>query len=200
MSRLPLNFHQTFIPERRYISILLEKIKDSINLNDQELSALTSIPMGSSSGKLPAMLAYAKGMGLLKIESGSERTISLTPLGKLIKEEDLFLQEGLTQWILHLELCKKTTGAELWYQVFTSCFQSITGSFTTNKLELLLEKKVSKKSRNMASPVLRTYNDDAALALVDIIKLEKNSSDTYIISNPPLFNSYSYYYGYLLFS
>lgn len=198
--RLSLNFHQTFIPERRYLSILLDKIGQNLFLSDKELSALTSIPMGDTSGKLPATLAYAKGMGLVKLTTEKQRSISLTPLGELVKIEDPYLQEELTQWIMHLELCKKSNGAELWYQVFNTCFKSFNSTFNTDQLENLLEQIIHKKKRNIIGPLLRTYAEDSALSLVDIVEADKNNPNQYLINSPPLLDSFGYYYGYLLIS
>lgn len=67
-SRLPVTFHQSFIPERAYISALLKYAARAKEGTDQEISAETGIPTGQSSGKVPAMIDYARGMGLIHVE------------------------------------------------------------------------------------------------------------------------------------
>jgi len=197
---LPLNFHQTFIPERRYVSVLLEVIEDRFETTDKELSELTGIPMGISSGKLPAILAYAKGMGLISIKNGPKKKISLTELGEIVKLEDLFLNEELTQWLCHFELCKKTTGTELWYQIFSRSFQNFSSSFSIKQLELFLEQQFGRSNRPLIGPAIRTYFEDASLSLVDVITLVPGEKDIYNINTPPLIDSFSFLYSYILLS
>lgn len=76
--RLPVTFHQTFIPERAHISALLkfaasgnESTSTPLSVTDQEISVETGIPTGQSSGKVPAMLDYCRGMGLIQLERGT---------------------------------------------------------------------------------------------------------------------------------
>ena len=66
---LPLNFHKTFIPERRLIAALLEYAALNKQGSYQDIASETSIPMGKSSGKVPAILDYARGMGLVELSS-----------------------------------------------------------------------------------------------------------------------------------
>ncbi len=71
--RLPVTFHQTFIPERAHISALLKfaaggnegtstlrQAQDiaPLSVTDQEISAKTGISTGQSSGKVPATLPF----------------------------------------------------------------------------------------------------------------------------------------------
>jgi hypothetical protein len=91
---LPLNFHKTFIPERRLIAALLEYAALNKQGDYQNISKETGIPMGKSSGKVPAILDYARGMGLLILENeqaGSIKKPVLTSFGKVVYLEDKFL-------------------------------------------------------------------------------------------------------------
>ncbi len=82
--RLSVTFHQTFIPERAHISTLLKfaakghkGTSTPLSVTDQEISAETGIPTGQSSGKVPAMLDYCRGMEDVqkRKRKGWERTI-----------------------------------------------------------------------------------------------------------------------------
>jgi hypothetical protein len=57
---LPLNFHKTFIPERRLIAALLEYAALNKQGDYQNISKETGIPMGKSSGKVPAIYGIAQ--------------------------------------------------------------------------------------------------------------------------------------------
>ncbi len=67
-NRLPVTFHQTFLPERAHIAALLKYAAGGKTGTDQEISADIGVPTGQSSGKVPAMLDYCAGMGLLTVE------------------------------------------------------------------------------------------------------------------------------------
>jgi len=66
--RLPVTFHQTFLPERAHISALLKYAASGKAGTDQEIFTETGAPTGQSSGKVPAMLDYCTGMGLLTVD------------------------------------------------------------------------------------------------------------------------------------
>lgn len=65
---LPLNFHNTFIPERHFIQALLEYVAGGKSGSLTEMASETGIPMGRSTGKLQATIDYALGMGLIRKE------------------------------------------------------------------------------------------------------------------------------------
>ena len=66
LAKTNLNFHQTFKPERQYISGLLSEIECCNGLDIQEISNQTGIPTGKSSGKVEPTISYAEYMGLIK--------------------------------------------------------------------------------------------------------------------------------------
>lgn len=120
-SRLPRNFHKSFKPERQYINALLRFAAAGKSGSYQEIASETGIPMGVSSGKVPAIIDYCRGMGLIRL-TGSNRTSikkpDLTPFGRIVLLEDPFLKLNITQWVAHLNLCSPLCGAEVWYQTF----------------------------------------------------------------------------------
>ena len=61
-----LNFHQTFPPNLEYLSRLLEITDMTDDLTKEEISEITGIPTGKSSGKVEPHVEYGIYMGLLK--------------------------------------------------------------------------------------------------------------------------------------
>ena len=94
---LSVNFHQTFIPERRLIAALLDYSIKGKQGTIKEMSEETGIPMGKYSGKMPAILDYCKGMGLIEVQEegkGIKRPI-LTQFGVIVQAEDKFMGKRL---------------------------------------------------------------------------------------------------------
>jgi hypothetical protein len=138
---LPLNFHKTFIPERRLIAALLEYAALNKQGDYQNISKETGIPMGKSSGKVPAILDYARGMGLLILENeqaGSIKKPVLTSFGKVVYLEDKFLGEKMLQWLVHMNLCRNDIGAKTWHEVFAKGRSILGTAFTRNILIITL--------------------------------------------------------------
>ena len=107
-TRLPRNFHKSFKPERQYLAALLRFAASGGAGTFQEIAGATGIPMGTSSGKVPAILDYGRGMGLLKLPDSSARSSSkepvLTSFGRAVLQEDRFLKCEITQWIAHFNM------------------------------------------------------------------------------------------------
>ena len=57
---LSLSFHLTFAPERRYLAALLEYAALGKSGSMREMADDTGIPMGESTGKLPAYCGMHK--------------------------------------------------------------------------------------------------------------------------------------------
>lgn len=96
---LPVNFHKTFIPERRLIAALLQYAAKGKAGNYQDIANDTGIPMGKSNGKVPAILDYSRGMGLIYLDSGQKSAIKkpkLTEFGRIVFLQDKYLGEMLT--------------------------------------------------------------------------------------------------------
>lgn len=109
--KIGLNFHETFPPTPAYIGRIIS-VADGKERSIKELSQMTGIPQGESSGKCRPHLLYSFLMGLLK-----EDLCTITELGEIIRSEDPSCSEELTQWILHKNLVS-TTGAPLWNWLF----------------------------------------------------------------------------------
>ncbi len=95
-TRLPRNFHKSFKPERQYIAAMLRFAASGSAGTFQEIGKATGIPMGASSGKVPAILDYCRGMGLVRLSEDAARSSTkapmLTPFGRVVMQEDPFLK------------------------------------------------------------------------------------------------------------
>ena len=112
------NFHQTFKPEAQYLSALLE-LSSFDQKSLKEISGLTGIPQGESSGKVEPHLSYMQFFGLADCyrESGLY-SFNLTRLGSEIFNQDPGLQESLTICLLHGMITRPVRGAPVWKDAF----------------------------------------------------------------------------------
>lgn len=169
---LAVNFHKTFIPERRLIAQLLRYAALGKEGSYGEISAETGIPMGKSSGKVPAIIDYARGMGLIVLGKPGKKEAKrpvLTDLGRVVYTVDPYLSEPLTQWVLHLNLCRPDIGAQQWHLCFAKGTDVLGLEFTESQLEKLLQDHLG-RGRNHSGLVVNTYIDDAALARARVLK------------------------------
>lgn len=170
-ARLPVSFHMTFQPERHYLSALLKDAQSMEVGSVKEISERTGIPTGKSSGKVKPLVQYAQGMGLLEVEAlrgAGKIRMTLTSLGRVILRKDPHLLEESTQWALHLMLCRREGGAEVWYAVFVVAAASLGHTFSSEQFERFLLNRYG-ATQNAPGPLLRTYSDPAALGKVGAI-------------------------------
>lgn len=168
---LPINFHKTFVPERHLIGALLHYAALGKQGSYQEISAETGIPMGVSTGKVPAILDYARGMGLVDLAGETKSAIKkpvLTPLGRAVYSDDRYLGEELTQWIVHMNLCRAERGASAWRSVFAVGRRVLGSRFTRPQLESYLS-GIYGSGNDRTGPLIRAYTDDAALGRARIL-------------------------------
>jgi hypothetical protein len=196
MSEPNLNFHQTFKPEAKYISSILSVSENDEAYDVKEISSLTGIPNGKSSGKVEPHIFYASYMGLINYQKiNGKYTLELTPLGKTVKEEDPGLQEDLTILLCHLMLVRDVYGADVWNAVFKMVLPKYGGhvrkDIILKELEQVFPNKINNKN---FAPFISSYDDIfKTLRLVDI--------DTEgVIEYPLIYNKeFIYLYAYTLF-
>lgn len=196
---LPINFHRTFIPERRFIGALLKFAAEEKSGDYHQMSDDTGIPMGKSIGKVPAILDYTIGMGLVFLKSGGRNRIKspvLTDFGRVVFLEDRFMGEPLTQWIAHMNLCRPDIGASAWHQVFGRGRGILGNRFNYEQLEAYLT-NVYGPGNNRTGPIVRTYQDDAALARAPALSCVE---DQIVRNKAPTFNDYSLVYAAFIIS
>lgn len=170
--RLPINFHQTFIPERQYISSLLHFVATGQTGTDQDISEQTGIPVGKSSGKVPSIISYCSGMGLIKVQriaGTGEKAFEFSHFGRVVFLEDSNLNEDITQWIAHLHLCRQNGGAEIWYYTFNKGYDVLGLEFTEQDLTDFLERNCGKRNKSPIGPLIRTYEEPAAFQIANVL-------------------------------
>lgn len=176
--RLPVNFHQTFIPEKRYISSLLRYAADNQQGTMQDMALSTNIPMGNSSGKMPAIFNYSQGMGLIDVDCNVKSAIKkpvLTTLGRTILLEDPNLTEELTQWVAHFNLCRSYNGAEIWFLTFGQAYDTLGMTFLKNDLDTFLDGAIGKKTnKSLIGPLLTMYEEPASFQSSQILSVSEN--------------------------
>lgn len=171
-NRLPRNFHKTFKPERQYINAMLRYAASDEKGDFQAIAAATGIPTGSSSGKVPAILDYCRGMGLIRLaglERSSVKKPELTHFGRIVLLEDPYLKASVSQWIAHLNLCGPLSGADVWYHTFFAGTQALGMNFSRTKLEAHLNVIYGVEKSGLIGPLVGTYEDDAAFKLCGVL-------------------------------
>ena len=156
-----VNFHQTFKPECQYISSILDIADDSTWRSVKDISGITGIPQGTSSGKVEPHINYAEYMGLIKSErKAKEIKLSKTDLGKIVYMEDPGLQEALTKTLLHAMILRQKNGADMWSDIFKNIFPKYRGEIKKELLILELNQLYDNKvtTKNIA-PFFGSYDD-----------------------------------------
>lgn len=193
LARTNLNFHQTFKPERQYISGLLSEIECCNGLDIQEISNQTGIPTGKSSGKVEPTISYAEYMGLIKKQKcDGKYELEYTALGECIRDEDSGLLEKLTLLLMHCMIVRPYGGAELWAYIIHSVFPKYRNSLTIKQFEKEIELQFG-TSVKMA-PFNGCYQD-----LFSSLNLVGISGDQIQINAQKLDGDFVYLYAYVLF-
>lgn len=194
-NRLSRSFHKTFKPERQYINAMLRFAASGQEGDHQQISAATGIPTGASSGKVPAILDYCVGMGLLRLlesKPSSVKKPQLTSFGRIVLLEDPFLKTAVTQWICHFNLCSCMYGADVWYQTFFVSTPALGMSFTKPALEAYLGNIYAISKGNFSGPLVGMYDDDASFKLCGAI----TEVDGMLIRKPaPIVDEMGFAYG-----
>jgi len=197
VTRLPRNFHKTFKPERQYISAMLSFAAAGGSGNYLEISRVTGIPTGKSSGKVPAILDYCRGMGLLRLSEKTRSAVKkpeLTDFGRIVLLEDPFLKTEVSQWMAHLQLCRPLFGADVWYHTFFAGSQGLGATFSKEGLESYLKAVYGvSKGNGLIGPLFGTYDDEAALKTCGA--LIKNSDGSFSRRPAPIVDEFTFAYG-----
>jgi hypothetical protein len=167
--RLPRNFHKTFKPERQYINAMLRYAASGKSGDSQTISSSTGIPTGVSSGKVPAILDYCRGMGLIRLAVGSEHSAikhpELTSFGRIVLLDDPFLKCSISQWIAHFNLCSPLSGADVWCHTFFWGAQTLSRTFSREQLESHLSLIYGIRKSGLIGPLIGMYEDQASFKL-----------------------------------
>lgn len=192
-----INFHQTFPPTLEYISRLLELPEETNDLSKEEISQLTGIPTGKSSGKVEPHIFYSMYMGLIDNKSTERGKYNLktTKLGNQIIKEDLGIHEEVTQLLCHIRLTSPSTGAFLWRLLIRDILPNYFNGTSLLIIEDELKKQSSLtkvKSINL-SPFYSTYEDS-----FDAFKLISRSKNQIMVISQTYKSELIFVYSYAL--
>ncbi|MFP4310011.1 MAG: hypothetical protein ACLFQQ_22595 [Desulfococcaceae bacterium] len=197
-NRLGLRFHQTFIPERHYLSSLLRFAAAGGTGSNIEISEKTGIPTGKSSGKVPAILQYAQGMNLVFAEGKLPgRRIRPTPWGEAVLAHDPALGHAFTQWMAHLHLCRRQGGAEIWFRTFGPGSDALGKEFQRETLDRYLTGLFGPAKRSLIGPMKGTYQESAALQKAGALAAD---GETFLRVPAPLEPAFAHGYAAFLLS
>ena len=188
-----LDFHQTFKPERSCLSSLMMNLPERSGKNVQEISKLTGIPTGSSSGKVAPTISYLEFGGLIKEKLVNRKyELTLTKLGETVLSEDPGLMENLTLLLFHCMLTRRNNGADLWSFIVCDVLGRYHGKITKANLSKELELHFG-KTLNMA-PFNGTYS-----GFLDQIGVLKISENDYVLHTQTFNSEFIYLYGLILY-
>ncbi len=188
-----LDFHQTFKPERSCLTSLLVDLAACTGKTAEEISKVTGIPTGSSSGKVVPTISYLEYMGLITQQIDNKKfQLTYTLLGKCVSIEDPGFMEDLTLMLLHCMMTRKNKGAELWSFIICNLLPKYHGSINkenfNKELEMYFEKDV-----NLA-PFNGTYT-----GIFDHLGILNISGNGYTIQSHPFNPEFLYLYGLILY-
>ncbi len=188
-----LDFHQTFKPERNCLISLLTDLPECSGKTIQEISKITGIPTGASSGKVVPSICYLEYMGLISAQLSNKRyDLEYTRLGECVLSEDPGLIENLTLLLLHCMLTRKRSGADLWSYLITELFPKYHGKIKKSNFDKELELHFGKEV-NLA-PFNGTYT-----GLFEQLGLLKISADGYSWQSHTMNMEFVYLYAYILY-
>ena len=193
-NRLSRNFHRTFKPERQYITAMLRYAASGREGDILAIGAATGIPTGASSGKVPAILDYCRGMGLVRLGNSAAGTKKpeLTSLGRVMLLEDPYLKTGISQWIAHFNLCNPISGADVWYHTFFEGLRLLGMSFEREKLDSHLRLVYVVEKTRLIGPMIGMYEDEASFRVCGALS---ESSGQVNRKPAPINDEFGYAYG-----
>lgn len=179
---LPMSFTKDFKPERRLLSQLLHFTTKYGKGDKQEISDLTGIPTGKSSGKVEPTIYYAIGMGLLLANrSKGYWSLELTALGQFVLNDDPYLTEEVSLWLIHLMLSRPLVDkgessvgvVGPWFNLFSLSQTRLGSSFTASEYERFIEESfgASTSRKQICKVVLASYEEDSCLGLTKALLL-----------------------------
>ncbi len=180
---LPLNFSQTFLPDRSLLARLLPFAAASGGGDKVWIGAETGIPTGKSTGKVEPMIHYARGMGLLDAtKKAGYWCLALTPLGEVVLSKDPYLSQPVTLWLLHLLLCRRSGLAEPaagvadpWFALFAEGGLRLGKNFDQYAYLTYLTERHGAKGylKALSGLVLRSYLEATCLRPVNALSFDQ---------------------------
>lgn len=184
---LAYNFPQTFKLEPLLLANLLIKTHECHILHGttHEISELTGIPTGASSGKVEPTIAYGFSSGLLyATKTQGIWTLELTPLAETILQEDNLLNEDVSLFMMHLMMNRVDREQPqeglnaAWFDVCISSKYQTSDIFNLDQLEQYVKDKRGdqKYLAKLLRLILTSYdqnNVDAPFYKIPVFQIEQ---------------------------
>lgn len=169
-----LNFHSTFKPQMIYIAKLLSLANKNFIGDENEISTITGIPTGQSTGKVLPHLHYAKYMGIIDFEKENGKiNIRTTKLGQIIGQEDPYLLEDITRLLLHYNITDIENGAPHWSYLFKVFNYDLEEEYSFKNIEKSFQEYFGKINLKMG--VVKGSYQDESFELIRLIEVDGDS-------------------------
>lgn len=187
-----INFHQTFPPTPEFLMRILEISDGEEALTKEEISELTGIPTGKSSGKVEPHICYAEYMGLITDDrSEGKHRLFKTALGQELLMQDPGLQEKVSLAVCHARLTSKYDGAFLWSIMFKSIMSKYPKGISEAILNDEIEKNIGTQVR--MGPFFSSYT-----GMFSSLNLINKDASTITLNKLSASNELIYVYAYAL--
>lgn len=165
--RMSVGFHLNFALKRSTLSKALQA-----HANDPQISRDEQMSVIGVGYK--AVAGYVGWLHHTGLRDSNERTI--TELGKLIRENDPYLMDEVTLWVLHYQLCQPSEDeSTLLWQYLINEWLPNHASFSRSQFQQgaseILARISEKKLRACANITLRCYVEKEALGSLNILHL-----------------------------
>ncbi|MCG5549000.1 DUF4007 family protein [Halorhodospira halochloris] len=197
------------MPERGLLGALLRFAAAGGHGDKEEISAATGIPTGTSTGKVEPMIRYAWAMGLINaLRDKTNWQLSLTPLGEAVYREDLFLNEPVTLWLLHLMISRRfdashppTGYADAWFALFAEGDTLLGRNFQEDELHRIFIQRYGDKGylSRLASLIPRMYCETSSFGEARILARDSHETQTLIRLSAPTDSAFYPAYAYFLY-
>lgn len=189
-----LNFHQSFTVSMDYIlKIMKLYFENALEYSKEEISELTGIPTGKSSGKVVPHIKYAKYFGLINynVDKGKYK-INITDLGNILLEEDPYLNEEISLLLINYLICSEEEGADMWYYISNILMPKYNGEITKKLLIKELELRYIKNKVININPWTMYYK-----SVFKKLRLYYFTDDNFLKKDIKIHKEYIYMYSYL---
>ncbi len=189
-----INFHQTFPPDLDNIGRILNIADEYGGLSKEEIFEITGIPTGKSSGKVEPAIKYAQYMNLIRYKKkGDKYTILTTEFGKVVKNEDRYLQEKVTKLLCNYYLTSSIYGAKMWNELFRKFPEYFGNEISLELLSAEIKKVLGTASEVKLTPFKNTYMSENGFQDLNLIEFNADKTNSRIIYNVDKYDRESIY-------
>lgn len=163
--------HDTFFIRKGWLSKGMKNVvanKDVFVTKDKERNPMDVLGIGANMVK--ALRYWLQAVGLTEEPSKGQRYQTLTELGEIVYEQDPYIEEMGTLWLLQYQLAKNKKDATAWYFFFNE-FNMV--EFTREEYIQSLQNYILMAQEQAA---MRSLNDDFSCIISTYVSRTKNAS------------------------